>query len=83
MRFLNFSGRVLGKCGDYLLQRLLEVLPLRSQCTGRRGNQNMFPLPTSREMLVASFPLLGDDEVAWLLCCVLSLNSLWGDDLFL
>ena len=78
----NLDGMIMGRCGDFLLQRLLEVLPFRSQCTGRGGKMSLYPLPTSREMLVATFPNLASFEVSWMICCLVCLNSLWGGDLF-
>ena len=42
----------------------------------------MFPLPTSRDKLAALCPDSTSEALSWLVCVVLSLNSLWGDDLF-
>eukprot|EP00438_Fugacium_kawagutii_P031430 Skav205780 [mRNA] locus=scaffold1714:813079:816645:- [translate_table: standard] len=78
----GLSGLSLGECSPKLLQRLLEVLPLRSKPTGKRNRSSLFPLPTSRDVLLQH--LVGTDELelSWLLCVCLSLNSLWGDDVF-
>ena len=78
----NLSGFLLGQCGKYLLQRLLEVLPLRSQSTGKRSKTSLYPLPTSRDVLVRAFPSMSDDLLSWTLCLCFSLNSLWGECLF-
>ena len=78
----DLGSVVLGKSGHILLQHLLEVLPLRSQCTGRREKLSLFPLPTSREVLLELFPTLNGDEISWMICVLVSLNSLWGCELF-
>ena len=80
--FVNLHGLGLGKCGGFLLQHLLEVLPLRSQCMGRRDKYSLYPLPTSRELLSLQFPELDGDEMSWMICVVVGLNSLWGGLLF-
>ena len=41
----GLEGHVLGSCGHVLLQRLLEVLSLRSQPRGKRDKRSLFPLP--------------------------------------
>ena len=71
----------LGDHGSFLLQRLLEVLPLRSQPKGRTDSRSLFPLPSSRSLLEFAFPDLSERELDWLRCVVISLNSLWGGDL--
>eukprot|EP00438_Fugacium_kawagutii_P026107 Skav224735 [mRNA] locus=scaffold3343:16799:24817:- [translate_table: standard] len=71
-------GLTLGECGCLVHQRLLEVLPLRSQSLGERKPDELFPLPTSRDVLVAEFSDVSDNVVSWLLCVCLSLNSFWG-----
>lgn len=78
----SLVGRSLGECGPVLRQLLLEVLPLCSQSMGRMGPRSLFPLPTSRNIMVACFPDLSDDERSWLLCETMSLNSLWGEEFF-
>ena len=77
--FESLTGKFLGECGLFLQQRLLEVLPLRSETTGTGSNRNIFPLPTSRSSVVAVDPSLTEDEIAWTFCVCVSLNSLWGD----
>ena len=43
--------------------------------------QQFFPcLPLSRSVLVALFPEMSQDELWWLVCVVLSLNSTWGGE---
>eukprot|EP00438_Fugacium_kawagutii_P025002 Skav224823 [mRNA] locus=scaffold613:211653:214870:- [translate_table: standard] len=74
----ELSGRSLGACGGLVLHRLLEVVPLRSETTGKLERLAIFPLPTSRNLLEEFDPGLSCDEVTWLLCVCLSLNSVWG-----
>jgi len=76
-----FLGKTLGECGDKLLQRVLEVLPLRSKPTGS-GGRSLLPLPTSRNHLLEVCPDLCPLSLSWLLCTILSLNSTWGEDIF-
>ena len=77
------EGDSLGRLGNVLLQQLLEVfLSLRSKPTGGRNPLSVFPLPTSRSVLVRTCPSLSDDEITWLLLVCLCLNSLWGGDVF-
>lgn len=77
----SLGGKTLGECGPVLQQLLLEVLPLCSQPMGKVNSRSVFPLPTSRDILVACFPDLTPDEVSWCLCLTMSLNSLWGNEL--
>eukprot|EP00435_Cladocopium_sp_Y103_P064326 s581_g26.t1 len=72
------QGLQLGQCGSVLVQRLLEVLPLCSQTTGKGDSHSLFPLPTSRSSFLALFPDLIPQELVWLECLCLSLNSCWG-----
>ena len=51
------TGKSLGSCGSVLGTRLLEVLPLRSQTTGRGSHKAIFPLPTSRAAFFQLNPL--------------------------
>ena len=76
------EGQKLGNCGKYLLQKLLEVLPLRSKTMGTGKKGDMFPLPTSRLVFLELDPNLNEDELDWLVCVTLSLNSVWGGCLF-
>lgn len=78
----ELGGRTLGECGPLLHQLLLEVMPLCSQHTGKGTARDVFPLPTSRKVLVATFPNLPSESLSWLLCVTMSLNSLWGGLLF-
>ena len=75
----NPGGRLLGSVGHVLLQKLLEVLPLRSQAKGEGKTRNLFPLPTSSEFILELKPELTKDELDWSICLMLSLNSLWGE----
>ena len=77
---LAFEGLPLGWCGSDLFQCLLEVLPLRSQDTGRRSSFGVFPLPTSRSVLLDYAPGITEFEVFWCLSICISLNSLWGSE---
>ena len=72
------EGLSLSAGGSRIVQGLLEVLPLRSQTTGKGEKLALFPLPTSRSFLLAHFPELSLVEVDWLICVCLSLNSTWG-----
>ena len=78
-RQLSWGGCFLRDCGFYLFEELLEVLPLRSQNMGKRDSTAIFPLPTSRSLILEFFPDLSECELSWLTCAVVSLNSLWGD----
>ena len=80
--FSALAGMKLGMTGPFLLQCLLEVLPLRSKTTGRNGKLSLFPLPTSRETFRGIGLDCNDEELAWLVCVCISLNSMWGEDLF-
>ena len=78
----SLEGKTLGECGNYLLQRFLEVCSLRSKTTGRYSKVSLLPLPTSRDHLRQVFPDMNPDEFSWMICLVICLNSLWGEDLF-
>ena len=75
-------GKSLGSCGAYLLQKLLEVLPLRSKTTGTREKRSLFPLPTSRRVFTEVDGCLDEMMITWMVCVCVSLNSMWGDVLF-
>ena len=70
--------KTMGDLGRFLLQKLLEVCPLRSQPRGKGTNKALFPLPTSRELILELKPDLSVAEIDWVVCVCLSLNSLWG-----
>ena len=72
----SFGGKSLGKCGFFLSKRLLEVLPLRSQSTGKGNKKGVFPLPTSRSCFLDLDPFLSEEELSWVFCVCLSLNSI-------
>ena len=75
------TGRTLGNCGKFLVSRLLEVLPLRSQTMGKGNKGAIFPLPTSRAAFLKLDPTLSEDQLSWLFCVSFSLNSTWGMEL--
>lgn len=74
---LNFLG-----LGPQVLQKFLEVLPLRSQTMGSGGSDSVFPFPTSKEVLQGLFPGLCCESLCWLSGICLGLNSFWGESLF-
>ena len=76
------SGLGFSQLGHRLLQRLLEVVSLRSKPTGGGRVLTIFPLPTSRSILEKMMPQLSEPAVSWLLCVVIGLNSVWGGDIF-
>ena len=78
----DLDGKNMSTCGSFLLQRLLECLPLRSQYTGKVGNLALFPLPSSRDVFLELDETAGDDVLSWMTCLCISLNSVWGGDLF-
>ena len=78
----ELCGKLLGECGAWLLQKVLEVLPLRSKFKGKDTCRSLFPLPTSRTVLGEAFPILNEVEVNWLLCVCMGLNSMWGGNVF-
>lgn len=78
----GLSGRVMGQCGTKIFQFFLEVVSLRSQTTGRRIGKTVFPLPTSRTLLLGAFPDLAEEVLDWLMCVVVCLNSFWGCEVF-
>ena len=65
--------------GSFLVQKLLEVLPLRSKSTGRVASSAILPLPTSRKVFMHLWPGCPEHVVQWITCVCLSLNSFWGD----
>eukprot|EP00438_Fugacium_kawagutii_P001490 Skav202536 [mRNA] locus=scaffold2011:198967:205206:- [translate_table: standard] len=77
----SLKGCSLGQFGAFLLHQLLEVLPLRSKPMGVRDVSALFPLPTSRSVLIGVLGELSSDVMSWMLCLCLSLNSVWGDEL--
>ena len=68
--------------GVQVLQKFLEVLPLRSKSTGSGQVDTLFPVPTSRTILQSLYPSLDQSEISWFCCICLGLNSFWGGDLF-
>lgn len=78
----SVAGLRLGECGVLLAKKLLEVLPLRSQTTGKGNSGGIFPLPTSRSCFLDLEPSLNNEELAWMGCVTSSLNSMWGGEVF-
>ena len=76
------EGRTLKNLGSFLLQGILEVVPLRSKSMGRQNRGSLFPLPTSRDILKERVPEFDDESLSWLLGLFVSLNSFWGGDVF-
>lgn len=79
---VGLSGLSFAECGPRVFQRLLEVVPLRSQSKGRDSTAAIFPLPTSKNSLLECFPGLCDSVATWCLCVCVGLNSLWGEEVF-
>eukprot|EP00438_Fugacium_kawagutii_P025257 Skav212859 [mRNA] locus=scaffold786:278107:283976:+ [translate_table: standard] len=77
----SLHGCTLGQVGTFLLHQLLEVLPLRSKTTGTRNSSALFPVPTSRAVLVGVIGDVGDEVLCWLVCMCMALNSVWGEQL--
>ena len=78
----DLVGKGLLDVGPKMLQWLLEVIPLRSKHMGRKSGSTLFPLPTSSTCLASICPELSQEGLSWLASICLSLNSLWGQDLF-
>ena len=78
----EFTGKQLSQMGHRILQRLIEVTPLRSKPMGRVTKGNLFPLPTSLSLLEGFFPNFSAEEMSWLVSVCVSLNSIWGDEVF-
>lgn len=68
--------------GPIVLQKFLEAFPLRSKPMGNGKIDRLYPLPSSRDVLQKLFDDLDNDEVGWLICIIIGLNSFWGEDLF-
>ena len=75
----DLVGKRMVELGPRILQWLLEVVPLRSKSTGR-SSTSVFPLPTSSTLLRSVCPALSEDEMSWLVCVCVSLNSVWGEE---
>ena len=74
----NFLELDLCGLGKVVLQKFLEVIPLRGKPMGKGNSDLVFPLPTSRALLHSIFPDLSEGLLSWLICTTLGLNSLWG-----
>ena len=72
--------RTLGSVGHVLHHKFLEVISLRGMSMGRCENKALFPLPTSRDVLLEMRPDLDCDVVIWTISLCFALNSLWGTD---
>ena len=81
---VNGNGLDLDMCelGKVVLQKFLEVIPLRGKPMGKGNTDPVFPLPTSRALLHSVFPDLSEGLLSWLVCTALGLNSLWGCSCF-
>ena len=78
----NLVGLGIHELGLRVHQKLLEVSSLRSSNTGMRKHKDLFPLPTSRSLLVEMFPALDEGSMGWLLSICVSLNCIWGGQVF-
>ena len=74
----RFSDESVSGMGSFLVQRLLEVLPLRSKLTGGESASAMLPLPTSKDVLLHLWPETPENVLMWVLAVCLSLNSMGG-----
>eukprot|EP00438_Fugacium_kawagutii_P023415 Skav216598 [mRNA] locus=scaffold2855:145436:149216:+ [translate_table: standard] len=79
---LPLVGCRLADLGGKVFQLLLEVLPLRGQPKGDGSESSLFPLPTSRGVLLEHLPGLVEHDIPWLLTICVSLNSFYGCELF-
>ena len=78
----ELEGRSIGELGGWVVQRFLEVVPLRSMFTGKGGNRDIFPLPTSFDFLGSLWPSRCRNQIDWMVCMTTALNSFWGEELF-
>ena len=78
----EFVGRSIGELGGWVVQRFLEVVPLRSMFTGKGGARDIFPLPTSFDFLGSLWPSRCREQIDWMVCMTTALNSFWGEELF-
>ena len=74
----SFEGQRIDRLGSLILQRLMEVAPLRSKTMGR-GETAFFPLPTSISVLGSLWPTRRREVIDWVTCVCVGLNSFWGD----
>ena len=72
-----FHGKSFRSLGPFLLQHLMEVIPLRSQSKGS-GESALFPLPTSIDTLLELWPSIQQEVAHCIACVCVALNSLWG-----
>eukprot|EP00438_Fugacium_kawagutii_P015593 Skav229726 [mRNA] locus=scaffold49:399186:411683:- [translate_table: standard] len=79
---LGVEGFPLGSCGPFVFQKILEVVTLRSKPMGKRDKSAIYPLPTSRTFFEECGFDLDPNGLSWLQCIVVSLNSVWGSELF-
>ena len=75
---LGLSVSSISGSGAFLVQKLLEVLPLRSKSPGKDAASALLPLPTSYSVLTHLWPDASDEVKQWVICVGLSLNSYWG-----
>ena len=81
-RDLGPVGSSVSESGSFLVQKLLEVLPLRSKSTGKVDSSALLPLPTSRHVFMHLWPDCPEQVLQWVTCVCLSLNSFWGELIF-
>ena len=74
----SFEGQRIDRLGSLILQRLMEVAPLRSKTMGR-GETAFFPLPTSISVLRSLWPTCQSEVIDWVTCVCVGLNTFWGD----
>ena len=75
---LDLDGTPVDRIGAIVLQKLMEVAPLRSKTFGR-GKAAFFPLPTSMGVLKNLWPDIHELTLNWVVCVTVGLNSFWGE----
>ena len=75
---LGLSVSSVSGSGAFLVQKLLEVLPLRSKTPGKDAASALLPLPTSYSVITHLWPDVPEEVKQWVICVGLSLNSYWG-----
>lgn len=78
----ELEGLGVHEMGHKILQWLLEVVPVRGQSKGGGNGLSLFPLPTSSLSLGRASPSLSALDLSWLVSTCVSLNSLWGCEVF-
>ena len=75
----SLAGSSSSKAGHFLVQKLV---PLRSQSTGSRSFSALYPLPTSRDSFRTTVRDRSEDDLSWVQSLCMSLNSVWGAEIF-